>query len=225
MPLARNPAGGASTRQAGRASLNRDPLTKAEILLCHEFDQAWEHYRHNENTRSQYLGYFFVLVVGSAAFGAQTIKSHTLSAPLDLVLFGVFLLTLAFLTGFVYLGVRKAGIVLAHYESLWNDIRKYFYSDIDRETKPYESLNIRGSGHRALISRWTRMQSSSEFILLFFSFLVVASEALLSARLFTIPANWPERIVAIGIVVITAAIPLLLISGLGTSFRGSRTQS
>jgi hypothetical protein len=225
MPVTGNPVGGGNTRQARRASPNREPLSKAEILLCHEFDQAWEHYRHNENTRSQYLGYFFVLAVGSAAFGAQTARSHTLSAPLDLVLFGVFLLTLAFLTGFVYLGVRKAGIVLAHYEALWNDIRRYFYSDSDWETKPYKSLNIRGSGHRALISRWTRMQSSSEFILLFFSFLVVVSEALLSARLFTIPANWPERIIAISMMVITAAIPFLLISGLGTSFRRNRTQS
>src|ERR1039457_1513974 len=61
---------------------SKEALTKEEILLCHEFDQAWDHYRQNENLRSQYLGYFFVLAVGSAAFGAQTVRSPTLSSPL-----------------------------------------------------------------------------------------------------------------------------------------------
>lgn len=101
-------------------------LTRQETLLCHEFDQAWDHYRHNETTRSQYLGYFFALSLGSAAFGAQTVRSDALASALDLVLFGVFLLVFAFLTGFVYLGIRKAGVVLTHYESVWNNIRRYF---------------------------------------------------------------------------------------------------
>jgi len=96
----------------------RQELTKGEILLCHEFDQAWEHYRHNETTRSQYLGYFFALTVGSAAFGTQAVNSRSLSSALDLLLLGAFVLTFAFLTGFVYLGIRKAAVVLTHYESV-----------------------------------------------------------------------------------------------------------
>lgn len=210
-----------STRRVGRPTTpSEGALTKEEILLCHEFDQAWDHYRQNENLRSQYLGYFFVLAVGSAAFGAQTVRSHTLSSPLDLVLFGVFLLTFALLTGFVYLGVRKSGIALTHYERVWNIIRKHFYSNVDHQSEPYKSLSIRSSDHHALLSRWTRMQSSSEFIILFFSVLTVISEALLTARLFVIHnAIWPEGVIAVGMFAFTAAIPILLLVGLGTSFR------
>ena len=199
---------------------SRQELTKGEILLCHEFDQAWEHYRHNETTRSQYLGYFFALTVGSAAFATQAVNSRSLSSALDLLLLGVFVLTFAFLTGFVYLGIRKAGVVLAHYESVWNNIRRYFYSDADFQSKPYSSLSIRSSDHQALRSRWTRLQSSSEFIILFFSGVTITSQALLCARLFTIPnATLAERLIAVGMVALTAAIPILLVATLGTSFR------
>jgi hypothetical protein len=201
------PSGGSTT--AGGHT-----LTKQETLLFHEFDQAWDHYRHNETVRSQYLGYFFALSLGSAAFGAQTVRSDALSsAPdQDLVLFGIFLLVFAFLTGFVYLGIRKAGVVLTHYESVWNNIRKYFYSDVDIQSEPYSSLSIRSYNHRALRSRLTRMQSSSEFVVLFFSALTVISQALVSARLFTIHnASWLERMIAIGMAALTAAIPIILI--------------
>lgn len=195
-------------------------LTRQETLLCHEFDQAWDHYRHNETTRSQYLGYFFALSLGSAAFGAQTVRSDALASALDLVLFGVFLLVFAFLTGFVYLGIRKAGVVLTHYESVWNNIRRYFYTDADIRNEPYRSLSVRGYDHRALRSRWTRLQASSEFVVLFFSALTVVSQALISARLFVIHnASWSERLIAIGMAALTAAIPIFLIAGLGTSFR------
>jgi hypothetical protein len=204
----------------GATTPSVEALTKQETLLCREFDQAWDHYRHNETTRSQYLGYFFALSLGSAAFGAQTVRSDALASAPDLVLFGVFLLVFAFLTGFVYLGVRKAGVVLTHYESVWNNIRKYFYTEADIRNEPYRSLSIRGYDHRALRSRWTRMQTSSEFVVLFFSVLTVISQALVSARLFTIHnASWSERLIAIGMAALTAAIPIFLIAGLGTSFR------
>jgi hypothetical protein len=91
----------------GTTTAGGQALTKQETLLYHEFDQAWEHYRHNETIRSQYLGYFFALSLGSAAFGAQTVRSDALASASDLVLFGVFLLVFAFLSGFVYLGCTQ----------------------------------------------------------------------------------------------------------------------
>lgn len=204
----------------GEITPSGQALTRQETLLCHEFDQAWDHYRHNETTRSQYLGYFFALSLGSAAFGAQTVRSDALASALDLVLFGVFLLVFAFLTGFVYLGIRKAGVVLTHYESVWNNIRRYFYTDADIRNEPYRSLSVRGYDHLALRSRWTRLQTSSEFVVLFFSALTVVSQALISARLFVIHnASWSERLIATGMAALTAAIPIFLIAGLGTSFR------
>jgi hypothetical protein len=64
------------------------------------------------------------------------------------------------------------------------------------------------------------MQTSSEFVVLFFSALTVIAQALVSARLFVIHnASWPERLIAIGMAAVTAAIPIFLIVGLGTSFR------
>src|SRR5258708_10094097 len=173
--------------------------------------------------RSQYLGYLFALTVGSAAFGAQTIRTHTLSSALDLLLFGFFLLTFAFLAGFVYLCIRKSAVVLTHYESAWNNIRNYFYSSSTVQSQPYSLLNIRSSDHRALRWPWVSLQSSSEFIILFFAALTAISQALLTARLFAISnATLAERIIAIGMITLTVAIPTLLVVALGTSFRKHR---
>jgi hypothetical protein len=103
-------------------------------------------------------------------------------------------------------GVRKAGVVLTHYESAWNSIRKYFYAQADIQSEHYSSLSIRSYDHRALRSRWTRMQTSSEFVVLFFSALTFMAQALVSARLFVIHnASWPERLIAIGMAAVTAA--------------------
>src|SRR5215467_13968676 len=100
-------AGRSRTPTIKRRAKHPEVLTKSEALLCQEFEQAWLHYRQNESLRSQYLGYFFALVVGSAAFGAQTVRSHAWSSPANLVLFEIFLLTLSLLGCFVYLGVRR----------------------------------------------------------------------------------------------------------------------
>jgi hypothetical protein len=222
---------GSSTKRStqpgvGQVDAAAQALANQEALLFHEFNQAWDHYRHNETTRSQYLGYFFALSLGVAGFGTQTVKSSSLSSPLELILLEVFLLVFAFLAGFVYLGIRKAGIVLGHYESVWNNIREHFYVGVDTRTDPYRSLNIRSYDHRALRSRWTGIQVSSEFIVLFFSALTIISEFLITARLFVIHnANWMERSIAISISVLVAAIPIILLSGMGSSLFKQRGKS
>lgn len=202
-----------------RRSKLPDVLTKSEILLCHEFEQAWQHYRQNENLRSQYLGYFFALTVGSAAFGAQTVGSRRLSSPVSLVLFEIFLLALALLSCFVYLGVRRAGIALAHYECAWNTIRGYFYSGVDRQDEPYCSLDIRVSGHKLLRRKWSGMQALSESVVILLCLLIVILQVLLFVRLFLVSSTWWERMIGGGILSITFAVPLLLIAKVGSSFR------
>jgi hypothetical protein len=197
-----------------------DLLTMGEILLSHEFEQAWQHYRQNETLRSQYLGYFFALVLGSAAFGAQTVRSRALSSPVSLILFEVFLLTLALLSCFVYLGVRRAGIALAHYEAAWNAIRDYFYSSIDRRVEPYCSLNIRDSGHKILSYRWTGMQPLSECVIALLSLFIVIFQIGLFVRLILINAAWWEQAIGVGILAVTLTAPILVIASAGTSFRG-----
>jgi hypothetical protein len=196
-----------------------DVLTRSEILLCHEFEQAWQHYRQNESLRSQYLGYFFALIVASAAFGTQTVRSRALSSPPSLVLFEIFLLALSLLSCFVYLGVRRAGIALTHYESVWNVIRDHFYSGVDRQAEPYRSLNIRASSHKVLRRRWTGMQALSEFVVMLLCMLDGILQIVLSARLFLVSATYWERAMGVGILVITFTVPISVIAAAGTSLR------
>ena len=126
--------------------------------------------------------------------------------------------TLSLLGCFVYLGVRRAGIALAHYESVWNRIRDYFYSGVDRQTEPYSSLNIRASGHTMLRRRWTGMQALSEAVVMLLCLLVIILQTILALRLFWVSATWWERMIGVAILVVTFATALL-IAGTGSSFR------
>ena len=44
-----------------------DVLTSAETLLRDEFGQAWQHFRHLETMRSQYLAFAFTITLAALA--------------------------------------------------------------------------------------------------------------------------------------------------------------
>jgi hypothetical protein len=59
--------------------------------LLAEFDQAWTHYRHVESMRTQYLGFFFTISLGSTALAVPTVSADALDDPSRPASFAVFL--------------------------------------------------------------------------------------------------------------------------------------
>ena len=54
-----------------------------EAFLISEYDHSWNHYRHVETQRLQYLGFFFTSL-GVAAFSVPILSSVTLNADMSI---------------------------------------------------------------------------------------------------------------------------------------------
>lgn len=102
-----------------------------ELLLA-EFHEAWEHYRHLENGRAKYLGFFFTILFAIVGFIVSIInKEGGIKEIEHTIWFGLILLVwvLNVLTTFIYTTVKKVKAVLLHYEGVWTIIRKLIYSE------------------------------------------------------------------------------------------------
>jgi hypothetical protein len=92
--------------------------------LAREWEQAWNHYRHLETTRTQYLGFFFTVLVASIGLAVGLLKDVK---PPDLpaVLFGLFVLAevVFLITLGLYTAIKKTGYVLKRYETIINSVR------------------------------------------------------------------------------------------------------
>lgn len=198
-------------------------LTKAESLLLAEFDQAWSHYRQNETMRTQYVGFFLTVTLGFAALGANIVTPDRLSQASDIIGYGVFLGVYLLLVSFTYLIVRKVDVAMYHYERLWRSVRNYFYSDVNRTTEPYASIDIRDYLHSLrggpIRKSTLRIQTTAELLLVLFAFLASSGEVFLTLRLGWIHAS-PWLVVAQSAIGGTAiVITGLVMWASGTSFR------
>jgi hypothetical protein len=57
-----------------------DVPTSAETLLRDEFGQAWQHFRHLESMRSQYLAFTFTITLASLAAAITSILAQEVSS-------------------------------------------------------------------------------------------------------------------------------------------------
>ena len=174
--------------------------SKSGDLLLHEFQEAWSHYRHIEESRSQYLGFFFIVMLSSIGF------LISLSQNLDLMtsswsVFGILILfwLLYILTFFMFVSVRKMGVVKKHYEDVIARIREHFYID---EPDLNKILNIRDKKHQVMQSSLFSVQTSAEYILIGSCIILTLIEVIG----FFILAMWQKYIIAV-----LAAIMILML--------------
>jgi hypothetical protein len=92
-----------------------------------EFDQAWEHYRHVERTRAQYLGFLFTLTLAASGAAIPLVGTSSVRTQVGLVTTVGFLFVLDLVASLIYLAVRRIGAVLTYYESLMNEIRRLVF--------------------------------------------------------------------------------------------------
>lgn len=88
-----------------------------------DYEQAWEHYRHLENLRTSYLGFFFTVALGSASILLPVLVGAPWGIDLKVVAACCFLVVFSALAYFVYLSVQRAGWVLEHYRLVMENIR------------------------------------------------------------------------------------------------------
>lgn len=149
--------------------------------LLAEFDQAWMHYRHVESMRTQYLGFFFTISLGSTALAVPAVSADALDNPSRLASFAVFLWVFSAVASFIYISVRKAGPVLSHYEAVMRAVRERWYTSPDDTDLPsLFDVRVRLAGvarSAAFSTQW-----SAEWTIRFFHLLATAALLLLMVR-------------------------------------------
>jgi hypothetical protein len=84
-------------------------------FLLDQYNQAWSHYRHTESMRTQYLGFFFTVLLGSAAFALPILRSSDDSPEAAATGTLLFLVALQAMSYFACVSVIRMGSVLRHY--------------------------------------------------------------------------------------------------------------
>ncbi len=168
-----------------------DVLTSAETLLRDEFGQAWQHYRHLETMRSQYLAFSFTITLASLAV-AIPLLAHSTRTISSLLLIGVFVQLYCLIVGSLYFNVRKIRIVLSHYRKTIQSVRCYFYDRAQDFTYDTGRLNITRRTYAIAGWRPLRIQATSESILLTFLLIGGLAESICTISAFTLSLMWWE---------------------------------
>lgn len=189
-------------------------LSRAETLLLDEFEQAWNHYRHLETMRGQYLGFFFTVALGSITLSIPALSGGALGNILQILALSGFVQVFFLLAAFIYISVRKLGIVLTHYERVITVIRNHFYADDVAVTAVAAALHVRDLDHPIMHSRLFRVQGMAENILRLFLILSLVAEVILLARLLVLRAPiWQVSLVALLAVFILTGTGFLMVAG------------
>jgi hypothetical protein len=173
-------------------------LASAEVLLREEFGQAWQHFRHLETMRGQYLAFAFTVTLASLAASIPLVAGVDEVDGTTLLLAGVFVLLYCLVIGFLYFSVRKIRIVLAHYRRTIEDIRHHFFhrarGDLGFDVA---RLDLADRTYTVLGWRLFRLQTTSESILVAFLAIGGVAEAACAGGVLTLAHTWWQATLAV----------------------------
>jgi heme/copper-type cytochrome/quinol oxidase subunit 4 len=205
-----------SERTVPEESLQGESLTKAEALMLEEYHQVWEHARHMETMRSQYLGFFFTVTLGLAVLAVPTISAGALNNPARLVVLSGFLTVFFLFTAFIYIAIRKTGVVYGRYVGAIHLIRDHFLVNRRGLETVLSWLRFLESDIPIMRSRLFRIQTTAEFIIRLFMLLTVFAAGLISIRLISIKATaWQVGLATIVVGLILVGTTLLIFGSKG----------
>ena len=180
--------------------------SKSEEFFKSEMDQAWNHYRHLEETRTKYLNFFFTIFLASIGFALTTIKTNSNLSIDQYFGYAVFVFVLFLFSIILLASIVRLGYVLSSYELVMKETRKYFYG---HDSTVIEVWNIRknipSSVNRGLFS----IQKSSRLLVFGVCVLLSVIEFGLAYQM----ANTSNSI-ATGYFFITASIGFLMVLAL-----------
>jgi hypothetical protein len=147
--------------------------------LTHEFEQAWEHYRHLENLRNQYLSY--ALTVTLAALAASIPLSEVVGTnPQLLLVSSVLILAYTLLVAMTCAGVFKIRSLNNHYYLVILSVREHLLRGPSAGAFDERLLNRRRYGGKAPFGGVLSIQGWSEFVLLVLLTLATVASSLLA---------------------------------------------
>lgn len=175
-----------------------------ESQLLREWEQAWNHYRHLESSRSQYVGFFFTVLLATISIAIGFMKGITLDSK-PIVIFGLIGLIFVdfFITISIFIIIKKTGYVLRRYEIIIETVREEFGVE-SSEKLPFDLADMKDYPSQVFDSKIFSVHRSTEIILGFSCFLFVALliTALLYLFISKIYFEWWQKAIGIGIVII-----------------------
>jgi hypothetical protein len=151
---------------------------KADAYLSTEVTQAWEHYRHMEETRTKYLSFYATVILTSAGFLVTLMKDFSAFDPGQFIAsVSVFAFLLFVFSYFIWANITRIGFVLAAYEVILSETRKYM---LGAESAGYHLWNVRARIPPAVSSGVFRIQSAASAIVLSVCLLLLSAEAYMS---------------------------------------------
>ena len=161
-------------------------------LLINDFEQAWNHYRHIEEQRSNLMNLFFTVILATAGFLLNFMKEIEYPIKISVIIGIVAILFILFVfTLSTYFSVRKSKYTLRHYENVMAIVRSVYYKDDEY----LDSISIRNSSIKELNSRESKTKSlfsiqiNSELILIGALIILTISNVLLFYYLLSI-SDW-----------------------------------
>jgi hypothetical protein len=186
---------------------DHNALTAAETLLRDDFGQAWQHFRHLETMRSQYLAFAITITLASYAAAIPILADIEKIDSVVVLTTGSFVQLHSLILGSLYFSVRKIRIVLAHYRRTIEDVRRYFYDRVKADFE-YDTgrLNISRQSYTVLGWRLFRLQTASELLLI--AFLVVSGvvEAICAFGIFALAPPWWQATLVVILLACVATI-------------------
>lgn len=142
-----------------------DPPGYSTLLL--DFNQVWSHYRHVENERNQFTGYFFTALLASIGFFVAFLSS-TQRPNFGWSVVGTVLFTHVFsvISFVIYSSVKKFGEVISAYAMMMHDVWPRLYLNADPKiAEMADSLNVHRRLRPIMYSRLYSAQWNSEVII------------------------------------------------------------
>jgi len=107
---------------------NKKEKKHSPDVLLSEYSQAWEHYRHLENSRTRYMNFFFTAlfaIIGlySTLLNLKKIEIGELQIILGIALLQIFIL----FSLFIFINITRIGRVLQGYNGVKNRIREMLF--------------------------------------------------------------------------------------------------
>jgi hypothetical protein len=99
----------------------------AKNQLINEFTNAWEHYRHNENMRLQYLQYF--ITVSLALFSGTGYLLLNKEGEKYILFIEIIFFVYSFVSMFIYQSIKKINYVGMACEQVFDQVREKLIGD------------------------------------------------------------------------------------------------
>jgi hypothetical protein len=159
--------------------MERNLDVDTESMFRDQMDEAWSHYRHCEQMRTQYLNFFFTVFMGASAFIITLCKTDSGKDVPAQTLFAVALLipVLFCFSVIIFVSTIRVGYVLDHYIRIMQETRLYFFGEDTYAAHVWQRDRVAPAPVREGLFR---LQVSARLLVGFLTFCLLLAEGMLT---------------------------------------------